>query len=200
MRGGGSHLAEPLAEDALGGEDLLSHAAQLLHGPGPAHAPAHSHTRGAPGRAPDGGRARCDPPRSPRAPRHNTAEGRAGGPQIPRRPMGSRGRGDPAWGVGGGIVCVRPLLFLPRGGGRCPAGAGTMGWPGPGLCLPGRHRGFPGRPRGGIPPARPRQGLLLRVPRPGSLLGTKRPGAGAANAGPRRSPPGRAGGGSTGTF
>lgn len=29
-----AHLAESLAEDALGGEDLLSHAAQLLHGAG----------------------------------------------------------------------------------------------------------------------------------------------------------------------
>lgn len=78
--------------------------------------------------------------------------------------MGSRGRGDPAWGVGGGIVCVRPLLFLPRGGGRCPAGAGTMGWPGPGLCFPGQRRGFPGRSRGGSPRSDPARGSCCEEP------------------------------------
>lgn len=127
--------------------------------------PPRTHTQGEPPGAPPTAAARAATPPDPRAPPGTIRRrGVWGGPQIPRRPMGSRGRGDPAWGVGGGIVCVRPLLFLPRGGGRCPAGAGTMGWPGPGLCFPGQRRGLPWPAPRGIPPLRPRQGLLLLGP------------------------------------
>lgn len=98
-RGGGgvfgrgrTHLAEPLAQNALGGEDLLAHAAQLLHaaarrGPRPADpGPTVAH--------------KAPPPPRP-APRTRAAVARAALPGAVR-PIGARGWASIVRSGGGG--------------------------------------------------------------------------------------------------
>lgn len=194
--GARSHLAEPLAEDALGGENLLSHAAQLLHGPGPgpAHAPAHSHTRGAPGRAPDGGRARSDPPRSTRAPRHNTAEGRGGVPKFPAGQWGAGGGAIRRGGWGEALSVCDPSSSSRAGAAAARPERGQWGGPARGFVSPGSAGASPagpaGDPPGPTPPGVPAARSRAPSAPPGVRPGDKAPWGWGSQ---RRSPPERNG-------
>lgn len=99
---------------------------------------------------------------------------------------------------GGGRHCLCATPPLPPARGRpLPGRSGDNGVARPGALFPRAAQGAsPAGPAGDPPRSDPARGSCCEdpgseSPRPGSLLGTKRPGAGAASAGPCRSPPGR---------